>query len=433
MKRKLLCIIATLFLYSISYSQSKVIENNLVQYGDKWFKENDDQPFSGIVFDMDKETGKKVLEYVMSDGLKNGKYTRWSQDGNIIVKGFYKSDVMNREWTFYYKNGQKKERITYKDGKVNGLGTVWYENGQKKEEGTIKDGEVNGLYTFWYENGQKKEEGTIKDGEKNGLYTFWYENGQRREEGTYNDGKKDGLWIEKDIMVVKDVLLHFSKNDSEWLNYVMLKVKELANSDPALQGVKNLKALMKAAYKAKFASKKDVIRTVKKLAMSGQMESYILKTSGSKTGEQFFESMGRKAKPPLVKMYNEIKNSNTVAKELAMNQYITLDDLLVNKKLVYNPPIKDYAITSFSKLKEDVISLSKNTKDEKYKKILKRSLVEISQLERNFHIVQNLNEHGLTDQQRPLFFFRNETSILVKGDMKYFYEDGIIIKGSLIK
>ena len=60
MKRTLLYITTILVLSSISYSQSKVNVNNLVQYGDKWFKENDDQPFSGIVFDMDKETGKKV-------------------------------------------------------------------------------------------------------------------------------------------------------------------------------------------------------------------------------------------------------------------------------------------------------------------------------------------------------------------------------------
>ena len=71
---------------------------------------------------------------------------------------------------------------------------------------------------------------------------------------------------------------------------------------------------------------------------------------GYKTGEEFFESMGRKAKPPMVKLYNEIKNSNTIAKELAINQHITLDELLKNKRLVYNPPIKDYSITS-SKLK----------------------------------------------------------------------------------
>ena len=205
--------------------------------------------------------------------------------------------------------------------------------------------------------------------------------------------------------------------ESEYNNYVMSKVKELANSDPALQGAKNLKALMKAALKEKFATKKDVIKSVKQLAMSGQMESYILKTSGDKTGEQFFGSMGRKAKPPMVKLYNEIKNSNTVAKELAMNQDITLDDLLANKKLVYTPPIKDYVITSFNKLKEDVSSLSKNTKDEKYKKILKKSLVEISQLERNFLIVQNLNRHALTDQQRPLYFFPSKDRIVV-GNIK---------------
>ena len=205
--------------------------------------------------------------------------------------------------------------------------------------------------------------------------------------------------------------------ESEYNNYVMSKIKELANSDPALQGAKNLKALMKAALKEKFATKKDVIKSIKQLAMSGQMESYILKTSGSKTGEQFFGSMGRKAKPPMIKMYNEIKNSNTVAKELVIDHNITLDDLLKNKNLVYTPPIKDYVITTFNKLKSDISSLSKSTKDEKYKKILKKSLVEISQLERNFLIVQNLNRHALTDQQRPLYFFPSKDRIVV-GNIK---------------
>ena len=138
----------------------------------------------------------------------------------------------------------------------------------------------------------------------------------------------------------------------------------------------------KDAGKEKFASKKDVIKTVRKIVMSGQMESYIIETSGSKTGEQFFESMKRKAKPPMIKMYNRIKNANTVAKELSINPSTTLDELLKNKKLVYQAPIKNYNVTSFSKLKEDVSSTSKTTKDEKYKKILKKNLVEISQLER---------------------------------------------------
>ena len=53
--------------------------------------------------------------------------------------------------------------------------------------------------------------------------------------------------------------------ESEYNNFVLEKIKTLASSDPSLQGVKNIKPLMKAALKEKFASKKDVINVIKKL------------------------------------------------------------------------------------------------------------------------------------------------------------------------
>ena len=71
MQRLLLIVLSLLFL-SIGVSQNRVNVNNLVKYGDKYFKENDDRPFNGIVFDMSKETGNKILEYKMVNGLKNG-------------------------------------------------------------------------------------------------------------------------------------------------------------------------------------------------------------------------------------------------------------------------------------------------------------------------------------------------------------------------
>ena len=87
-------IIITLLLLSVGLSQNRVNVNNLVQYGDKYFKENDDRPFNGNVFDMSKKTGNKILEYKMVDGLKNGLYQEWSSDGTLIKKGKY----------LYYKN-----------------------------------------------------------------------------------------------------------------------------------------------------------------------------------------------------------------------------------------------------------------------------------------------------------------------------------------
>ena len=205
--------------------------------------------------------------------------------------------------------------------------------------------------------------------------------------------------------------------ENEYDNYVLSNVKELSFSDSTLQGMKNLKSLMKASFQSKFASKKDVIKTIKKLGMASQMESYMLKTNNLNTGEQFFASMKRKASPPMIRMYNEIKNANVMHKELQSRPESTIDDLLISKKLVYNAPIKDYSIKGFGTLKEDVKSILKTTKDNDYKKILKKSIIELTQIERNFFIIKNLIKNNIVEQQRPLYFFPSKDRIVV-GNIK---------------
>ena len=91
MKKTVLLITSLVFITSLSFSQTKVNKNNLVQYGDKWFKENDDKPYTGIVFDMSKETGNKILESKYVKGLLHGKHVEWYNDGIKKVEGIYKS------------------------------------------------------------------------------------------------------------------------------------------------------------------------------------------------------------------------------------------------------------------------------------------------------------------------------------------------------
>ena len=153
-------LLITLFV-SVGLSQNRVIVNNLLKYGDKYFKENDDRPYNGIVFDLSKETGNKILEFRMVNGLMNGLYQEWSSDGTLIKKGKYLNDTHVGKWTFYYENGQKKEEKTYKIGELDGLYNMWYENGQKVEETIYKDGEeVRTTLWDYYDNGQKKMERT---------------------------------------------------------------------------------------------------------------------------------------------------------------------------------------------------------------------------------------------------------------------------------
>ena len=116
-------LLITLFV-SVGLSQNRVNVNNLVQYGDKYFKENDDKPFNGIVFDLSKETGNKILEFRMVKGLKNGLYQEWYPDGKPKSKGKFINGIESGLYTEWYSNGQKNGEGTWKDGERDGTKMV---------------------------------------------------------------------------------------------------------------------------------------------------------------------------------------------------------------------------------------------------------------------------------------------------------------------
>ena len=133
MKKTLLLITSLVFITSLSFSQSKVNLKYLDEYGGKKFKQDDDKPFTGIVFDLSKETGNKILESKYVKGLPHGKHVEWYNDGKKKVEGIYKSGMMNDYWTFYYENGNVKCEGSYENG-----------NGEEidRELGNPKDGMV---------------------------------------------------------------------------------------------------------------------------------------------------------------------------------------------------------------------------------------------------------------------------------------------------
>jgi len=193
---------------SLLYPQNnKVNVRNLVEYGRKYFEENEDTPFNGIVFDLSKNSGKKILEYRMRDGQKYGMYKEWTEDGNLLKEGYYKSGLMSKKWKFFYENGQIKGSGEYLEGDGSNLGTsgiprngrtnmweFWDENSQRIGKYNYKNGLLDGAFTEWNKNGNIESKGFHKNDTLDGLFTMWYKNGDKKIEGNFNKGVEIGSW-----------------------------------------------------------------------------------------------------------------------------------------------------------------------------------------------------------------------------------------------
>ena len=135
-----------------SQTKGKFGIKNLIDRGGLKYAPNDDEPYTGKVFDFYDNKGLKKL------------------DGN------YRKGLMSGKWMYYHENGQKKEKGNYKNGdssypdwmtdeyKIkyppfggrNGKWAGWYEDGQKEYENTWKDGKVISA-KCWDEDGKEMD------------------------------------------------------------------------------------------------------------------------------------------------------------------------------------------------------------------------------------------------------------------------------------
>jgi antitoxin component YwqK of YwqJK toxin-antitoxin module len=93
-----------------------------------------------------------------------------------------------------YLNGKPKTWITMKDGLANGQWQEWLENGKLRYNAYWKDGKGHGLWQYFHDNGMiKYEESYIMD-IPNGISRQYYDNGQLKADFFWLQGKKQGVW-----------------------------------------------------------------------------------------------------------------------------------------------------------------------------------------------------------------------------------------------
>ena len=233
----------------------KIKYADIVNNGGQWLNISTMKPISGIIAD-------DILDGVILNGLKQGKFRHWHENGQLKIEGIYKNGIEEGLFRGWYENGQLEEEVNFKNGKLNGLARDWYENGELEKEVMYDNGIENGIEKSWYENGQLAYEinriqiysgeeypmkglhginrawhrngklmyeinwGTGLKQTPDGLARRFYSNGQLWAQATYKDGKLNGLarvWnkngeLEKEVSYidVEDYFIRVYDNEGKW-------------------------------------------------------------------------------------------------------------------------------------------------------------------------------------------------------------------------
>lgn len=98
-------------------------------------------PYSGPFIDY-YYNGRKQREGMFKDGLIEGLYTAYYQDGTTSYYRNYVKGIEHGESKEYFQNGRIHQEGTFKNGKDDGLWKEWYSTGELKRQTEFKEGEV---------------------------------------------------------------------------------------------------------------------------------------------------------------------------------------------------------------------------------------------------------------------------------------------------
>ena len=93
-----------------------------------------------------------------------------------------------------YPNGKPKTWITMKNGLANGQWQEWLENGNLRYNSYWKDSKGHGLWQYFHDNGKLKYEESYLLDIPNGISRQYYDNGQLKSDFFWLQGKKQGVW-----------------------------------------------------------------------------------------------------------------------------------------------------------------------------------------------------------------------------------------------
>jgi len=180
------------------------------------FVSGSEEPFSGDVRDSSGSILKHEGHY--RDGLKDGIWIYYYDNGNVKQEGVFQNNTKSGSWITYDGNSTKttleqykndildglseeykliiKRKVSYKMGKRQGSYSELNQENQLSSEGTYRDDKKDGIWNELVEDGYR-DYTTYSNGIKHGLYTRVFPSGRTQVSGNFKDGKKGGDWTQK--------------------------------------------------------------------------------------------------------------------------------------------------------------------------------------------------------------------------------------------
>ncbi|MEN9394310.1 MAG: hypothetical protein RL362_531, partial [Bacteroidota bacterium] len=135
---------------------------------------------------------RKFTQY--KNGLPNGQFVEYYNNGNPKVKGQFVDGLKNGDWKEFFVNGNIKEIVGYALDTLQGKMLAYDNKGGLTLEGEHQKGKKTGHWKWYFMSGNVEMEGDFEEDLQTGVWKYYYTNGQISETGNYEKGKRQGDW-----------------------------------------------------------------------------------------------------------------------------------------------------------------------------------------------------------------------------------------------
>jgi antitoxin component YwqK of YwqJK toxin-antitoxin module len=119
------------------------------------YQKGSDTPFTGREY---ARIENKIIEYDVVNGVKNGEFRLYYEDGELEIKGNLVNNMNEGRWQYFYESGQVESEGDFIDNLPEGTWRWFYRSGNLREEGLFQKGKRIGLWKQFDEMGTVIEE-----------------------------------------------------------------------------------------------------------------------------------------------------------------------------------------------------------------------------------------------------------------------------------